>query len=373
MAVNRLLDDQSVVQRIFDHIDDETTDMSAECWREPVVHYRSQERLDLELALFRRYPMPFCPSAALAEPGSYAARDAAGTPLVAVRDRDGVVHVFRNACRHRGTLFAESSGCTKAFVCPYHGWTYALDGRLQHVPHEHGFPGLDKGSLGLVPVEATEKSGLVFVTQDDRDAQAVGLDDLPSLVPSEAQLVEASEHETAANWKIVVDSFLEGYHTRFAHRDTFYPVQYDNVNVVEHFGRNSRVTFPFRSIEKLRQVPADQRRVDGRVLTYVYHLFPSVALITLPEHMRMLVIEPLTVERSRVYGFTLSTPSPRHERQGTAELARASDFVLAGGAEDVAITLAVQRGLASDANEFFEFGRFEGALSHFHRSLDALV
>jgi phenylpropionate dioxygenase-like ring-hydroxylating dioxygenase large terminal subunit len=368
-----LLDDASLVQRIFEHIDCGTTDLADQCWAEPVANYRSADRLDRELWLLRSYPTPFCPSAALAGPGSYIAREAAGTPLLAVRGRDGIARVFRNACRHRGTQLADDSGCAKAFACPYHGWTYGLDGRLQHVPHEHGFPGLDKEQHGLVLVEAVESGGLVFVTQDPQRGSDAALDALPAFAPADAQLVESNVHDTAANWKIVIDSFLEGYHTRFAHRDTFYPVQYDNVNVVEHFGSNSRVTFPFRSIEKLRSVPPDERQVDGRVLTFVYHLFPNVALITLPEHVRMLVIEPLTTTSTRVHGYTLSMPSRRYEGAGSKERQRASDFVLAGGAEDVAITHAVQRGLPSDANEVFEFGLFEGALTHFHRELARLI
>ena len=181
----RLLDDQSVVQRILDHIDHKTTDSSEECWREPVAHYRSPERLDLERALvFRRYPTPFCPSAALPEAGSYLAREAAGTPLLAVRGRDGAVRAFRNACRHRGTQLAEGSGCAKAFVCRYHGWTYALDGGLLHVPHEDGFPGLEKALHGLVPVQAVERSGLVFVTQDGPHDGDPGLDDAHPLDPA---------------------------------------------------------------------------------------------------------------------------------------------------------------------------------------------
>ena len=371
----RLLDDPSVVQRVFDHIDHETTDVSEECWREPVAHYRSPDRLDLERALvLRRYPTPFCPSAALPEAGSYIAREAAGTPLLAVRGRDGAVRVFRNACRHRGTQLALGSGCAKAFACRYHGWTYALDGRLQHVPHEHGFPGLEKELFGLVPVKAVERSGLVFVTQDGPHADDAELDDVEPLVPPHAKLIESNELETAANWKILIDSFLEGYHTRSTHRDTFYPVQYDNLTLVETFGRNHRITFPFRSIEKLRDVPPAERSIDGRVLTYVYHLFPNVAVITLPEHIRMLVYEPLAVDRTRVFGYTLSAPSPRYEGKGDAvEFARASEFAEVGGREDTAVSLAIQRGLASGANECFVFGRFEGAVADFHRSLQALI
>src|SRR5262245_18245227 len=84
-----LADDQSVAQRIFDHIDNRTTDRSDASWREPVKHYRCEQRFAAELELvLRRYPTPFCPSAALREAGSYVARDAAGTPILAVRGRE---------------------------------------------------------------------------------------------------------------------------------------------------------------------------------------------------------------------------------------------------------------------------------------------
>src|SRR6266851_520955 len=102
--MNRLSDDQSVVQRILDHIDNQTTDLSDATWQERVENYRSQERFSAELAsILRRYPTPFCPSAALPESGSYVARNAAGTPILVVRGTDGQVRGFRNACRHRGT------------------------------------------------------------------------------------------------------------------------------------------------------------------------------------------------------------------------------------------------------------------------------
>src|SRR5262249_26257301 len=133
-------DDQSVIERIFEHIDRKTTDLSDEGWREPVDNYRSEARFAAEVTrVLRRHPTPFCPSAALVEPGAWVAREAAGVPLLAVRGRAGVVRAFRNACRHRGTRLVEGAGCNKVFECRYHGWTYDLDGGLRHVPHEYGF------------------------------------------------------------------------------------------------------------------------------------------------------------------------------------------------------------------------------------------
>ena len=119
---------------------------------------------DAELAVLRRVPMAFCPSAALPEAGSYIARTTVGTPLLVVRGSDGIVRGFRNACRHRGMKLADGEGCARAFACPYHAWTYGLDGSLRHVPGEAGFPGLDKETHGLVPVTVHEKGGIVFVT-----------------------------------------------------------------------------------------------------------------------------------------------------------------------------------------------------------------
>src|SRR5262249_55169538 len=144
-TMSTLADDQTVIQRILNHIDHETTDVGEANWREPVANYRSPARLEAELErVLRRHPVAFCPSAALPESGSYVARDAAQIPIVAVRGSDGRVRAFRNACRHRGTPVAAGTGCAKAFVCRYHGWTYGLDGALRHVPHEHGFLGLDR-------------------------------------------------------------------------------------------------------------------------------------------------------------------------------------------------------------------------------------
>src|SRR5262245_24077904 len=191
-TTNQLLDDATVIERVFDHIDHETTDLGETTWREPVENYRSEARLATERdAVLRRLSVGFCPSAALPEAGSYVARTAAGTPIVAIRGSDGKVRAFRNACRHRGSELAAGAGCAKAFVCRYHGWTYGTDGRLRHVPHEHGFPGLDKASRGLAPLEAAEVGGVVFVTQGT-PGSVTQFPDLPEVIPHRYRLVSSS-------------------------------------------------------------------------------------------------------------------------------------------------------------------------------------
>ena len=148
-----LLSDQAVIERVFDHIDNGSTDLGEEVWREPTENYRSLERFEKELALLRQLPVPFAPSLALANTGDYLARPVGGVPIVVVRHEDGGLRAFRNACRHRGVTLADGQGCTRVFTCGYHGWAYGLDGALQHVPHESGFPGLDRAETNCSAFE----------------------------------------------------------------------------------------------------------------------------------------------------------------------------------------------------------------------------
>jgi len=365
-----LLSETALAERVLDHVARGTTDLAAETWREPVANYRSEARFRQEVEeVLRRVPAVFCPSAALPDPGSYVARDAAGVPLVAVRGRDGTVRVFRNSCRHRGTAVACGAGDAASLVCPYHGWVYRLDGSLRHVPDEYGFPGLDPADRGLVAVDAVEQGGLVFARQDGAAGQPLAAG-VPVLLGDDSVLLGQGSVRIDANWKVLVEGFLEGYHLKATHRDTFFPFGYDNVTVVEAFGPHSRITFPFRRVEALRDVPPGERSLDGLV-TLVYHLFPNVIVARLSHHTTIAVLEPLTPAVTELVTYQLGNRRSVASDDGGAS--RDAAFVALGALEDQDMARAVQRGLASGANETVEFGRFEGALTHFHRQLHALV
>jgi phenylpropionate dioxygenase-like ring-hydroxylating dioxygenase large terminal subunit len=363
------LTDDAVAERVLGHIRNGTTDMGEDVWREPVENYRSPERLACEIELLRRFALAFCPSAALPDVGSYVARDTAGVPIVAVRGEDRVVRAFRNVCRHRGMQVAKDAGCTRAFVCGYHGWAYGLDGRLRAVPHEHGFPGLDKSSHGLVPVAAEERSGIVFVTIDEA-APGAALGDLPALIAADQRPMRTVTRDTEANWKVMLEGFIEGYHIRATHPESFLPYGFDNLNVVESFGRHSRVTYPFQRIRKLENAAPGSRSVRGLV-TYVYHLFPNALVTVLSSHTNLVVLEPLGLDRTRSVNYTLTNGGVDPE-QALAAAQRDAEFVgNSGAAEDRAVIEAIQRGIDSGANDAFTFGRFESAIVHFHKTLDA--
>lgn len=371
-AMQSFMSDQAVAERVLSHVRDSTTDLGEEVWREPVENYRSEERLRRELALLRRLPVPFCPSAALREPGAYLARPAAGVPILAVRGKDGKVRAFRNSCRHRGAEVASGMGCANAFVCPYHGWTYRLDGRLAGVPHQHGFPDIDKSAHGLVPVLAQERSGIVFINQSGQPSEQQDPGEgLPHLIAADQDLIDTHDNEAEFNWKVSLEGSIEGYHIRFGHPETFYPYGYDNLNVVEHCGRNSRVTFPFRRIEDLADVPEAERRIEGRV-TYVYHLFPNALVTILSHHTILVVLEPIAPGRTRNVAYSLAHTAGDPTAAETAK--RDAQFITQTGApEDRALAESVQRTMESGANEHFTFGHFESAIIHFHRNLHSAL
>jgi len=366
-----LLTDHEITERVLSHIANRSTDVGDELWREPVENYRSQQRFEAEMErVLRRSYAAFCPSAALPGPGSFIAREAAGLPIVAVRGQDGVVRAFQNVCRHRGMRIVSDSGCANAFVCPYHGWTYELNGRLRHIPHAEGFPGIDKQQHGLAQLHAVERQGLVFVSQAPT-ATELDFPGLPELVSQEQRLYATSERVTEANWKIVLEGFLEGYHIRATHPETFFPYGFDNLNVIEHFGPHSRVTYPFRRIQKLAAVPPSERRVMGFV-TFVYHIFPNALITMLSNHTNLLVLEPLGVDRTNVVAYSWTNRSVE-DPEAMEAATRDSAFTETGASEDRAIVSAIQRGVGSSANESFIFGRYESAIVHLHRTLDAAL
>lgn len=376
-------DDVEIVRRVLAHIDAGTTD-EGPAWREPVENYLDPGRFAEELRLLRAMPSVFLPAATIPKPGDHAERSVFGAPLFAVRGRDHRVRVFRNACRHRGFALVEDAGCSQALVCRYHGWTYRLDGSLAHVPHADAFPDLDMSARGLVAVSSREVDGLIVIGPLDSappgiDQEAMDWWDWLSdgtawrdqLLPAQ-QLVYVDSTARAMNWKVLVEQFLEGYHIRSTHKDTFYPVQYDDLNVIETFGPNCRITFPYRNIERLRDRPQDSWAIDARV-TYLYQLFPNVMLATFPDLMLVVVIDPVDVGHSTVIVYSLVTPklAERASRDpGPNNPAGAASLIARGAVEDNEMSQGVQRGLASGANDFIEFGRHESAIGHFHATLD---
>ncbi len=158
--------------------------------------------------------------------GAYLAEDVAGAPLVAVRDEGGAIRVFRNACRHRlGPVAPDGAGrCAKGeLVCAYHGWAYALDGRLKRATDFGPAPGFDARALGLAPVAHRLWRGFLFVALDearagDFDAFVRPLDArMARFDLSRVRVAARRAHEIACRWTVYVENYLEGYHVPRVH------------------------------------------------------------------------------------------------------------------------------------------------------------
>lgn len=368
------MSDSDVVDRVLGHIEAGTTDRGEDTWREPVENYQSETRLAQELALFKTLPTAFCPSTALTKTGDYVARTAAGTPLIVVRGKDQKVRAFKNACRHRGAELVAGKGCTGAFVCPYHGWSYGLDGALLGIPHADGFPDVDKLASGLAEISAVETKGIVFVSQKPQSESEMlaSLSGVPDVLAPDQIIFAENELIIEANWKLHLESFLEGYHIKAAHKETFFPFGYDNLNVIEFSGAHARVTFPFQRITSLADVPPEDRDVSDK-LTYLNHLFPNVILAELSHHRTLGILEPLGTKRTKIttYHLTKSTQNPDTEAV-LKTAARDLEFVNGTGqTEDIAMVSSIQRSLNSGANDAFTFGHFEPAIVHFHKEMAA--
>ncbi len=185
---------------------------------DPAVLELEQERI------FRRFWQYAGRADEVAEPGSFSATRVGHVPVVLVRDEEDTLRAFLNVCRHRGSIVCEGSGKRSTLQCPYHAWTYGLDGRLITAPRSAREGGIETGELGLVALRAETWGPFVFVSPDpDAGPLADFLEDVPERIAAAGidvdalRFLERSESELQANWKICAENFLECYHCPVAH------------------------------------------------------------------------------------------------------------------------------------------------------------
>jgi len=370
----------ALCRRVLDHIAAGTTDMAETTYRQPAEHYTSPDRLARELdRVFGRLPLAVAHLSELAAPGHFITRRIGDTPILLTRDRSGALRAFLNVCRHRGTqLVAEPRGRANGFACPYHAWSYGLDGALLAVPHAVGFPGLETGvTAGLVPLPAAEAAGFAWISLD-RDASVDPVAWLGPLAAELDGLAIPAQHvhdprsiELAQNWKLAADGALETYHLRSTHRTTIYPLFHDNLGLVDLVGPHIRTVFPKRSIAELagRRTDEWQLRPHANIL---YFLFPSTILLVEPDHSMVLHTYPVGTDRCRFDAYAL-VPEPPKSDKALAYWAANLAVFYGAVAEDFARGDSIQASLRAGANRELLFGRFEHALAAFHRTLDAAL
>lgn len=337
--------------------------------------YLDEDRYGREQeGLFGRLPLLLGPSALLPEPNMAVAHDGYGLPLIVSRDGEGRVHVFANVCRHRGTRLVEGDEVISGrwLVCPYHAWTYRKDGRLAAVPRADCFPGLDKAAFGLRSFASAESGGLIWFARDPQAdfAPAEGLSaDMDAFGLGGLHLYRRGTHEVAANWKLIVDAFLESYHVQRLHAQTIAPFFADGITVADRIGPHQRAAVG--RTDYLAKVDRDDWLQLRRAVTYTYHLFPNAIVVVSPDYINLLICMPQSVGRTLVEDVML-IPEPPTTAEAEAHWQKSWDLLDGGtfGGEDFRAAALCHQGLASGLLDEVTLGTLEHGLAEFHRMVE---
>ena len=286
-----------------------------------------------------------------------------------------------NVCRHRGTRLIEEPGfckVRKSFHCVYHGWTYDLSGCLTHVPREELFPSLDKGSLSLTSLPVTERFGFVWVVGTpgrtyDFDAFLDPLE--PDLEPLslESHVVFRRGTTTArANWKLVMEAFLDGYHVRHLHKNTVGPYFEGHQSYSELAGPHVRAVVGRGGFRGAAESDAVDDIRDIATPTYV--IFPNTIFVAQPGFVSRATAYPVGLDQI-YWEHDLIIPEEPENEKARAHWELNYELIQNGvfKGEDLWVCEQIQRGLGSGANERFTYGVDETPIAWFHAELDRRI
>ena len=348
----------------------------ARSWSLRAEAYTERRWADADVAgILARSWQWICHVERLRDPGSYVSATVAGMPVAVVRGRDGELRAFYNVCKHRAHELLSGSGTTRNIVCPYHAWTYGLDGNLRAARRADRMESFDMGEVCLDPVLVEEFGGMVYVNLDTAATplgeQAADLaEEIASWAPDVAALTHAKRlsYDVATNWKNVIDNFLECYHCHIAHKEFVDLVDMDTYEVRTHGIWSSH----FAEAGKHANAAYD---VSGASVTEhaVWWLWPNTCLLRYPGRGNFMVFQvvPDGPERTlETWDFYLeSTELDEAEKESV----RYIDDVLQQ--QDIALVESVQRGMRTPA---FDQGRIvfdparagsglsEHGVHHFH-------
>lgn len=370
-----------IAHRLFDYMDNRTTAKAGELYENECLAFTAPERARLERdRLFRGTPLVAGFSCRLKQPGDYVADDLAGLPVLLVRDDAGRAQAFLNVCRHRGARVAAGCGSgRKSFACPYHGWTYGRDGRLAGIPDAGSFAGLDRKAHGLKALPTAERAGLLFVLPQPDPDGATGFDvdrflGAELLAEIESFGFAANHHYADSvtrrrmNWKVAVDTFLEGYHIKSLHKHSIAPILHSNLTEFRAFGPHHRMVLPRTRFHELRDRPEAEWDVV-RYTAMLYLLFPNTLFIVQGDHVETWRICPDGDDPDAcIVEASLFTPEPADSEKARLHWDRNWALLLRTVyEEDFPLGETIQQGFHAGAQERIVYGRNEPGMINFHR------
>ncbi len=343
----------------------------------PVEIFTGQDRFDLEQKnIFKKMPVPIT-VASLLEPGSVIAHDGYGVPLLVTRTKAGDIHVFLNACQHKGAKLVEGCEVHKQnkMTCPYHAWTFALDGKLVAAARQETFKDLEKHTRNLAELPSCEHGGIVWAILD-KTAEAdwsslheqIDLDFSAMGIPN-ARVYGRRTFELKANWKVVLEPFLEGYHVQRLHAKSIGQLFADVPNVTDVFG------LCIRQISgKMNFTPDALEQPDENIhktVTHAYQVFPNCVIVTSPYYISVMILMPRAPGETTVEYFMLVPDLPRTDK-GEALYAKSYELIQdVFGGEDFWAAEMSQAGLSSGALDTVVYSGLEETILTFYELLES--
>lgn len=372
------------IKILMDLVERKTTTMADSVMEIDVAEYTSQEQFDREkLELFRNYPQFVGPSCLVPNPGDFYAFDDTGIPILIVRNAKGDLNAFVNICSHRGAPLAEcASGQArrgKMFSCPYHGWSYDLDGKLIGIPFgKDGFPGVDRDKLGLRALQVEEKYGMIFVMPNpelkfDIDEVLGGIQErISGFGFEDHHYLGVKKVHTDFSWKLNMDTFHEFYHFEFLHPESISTMAYSNIANYEQYGRNHSMGSPSLRINELKDKPESEWE-PREFSSFVNYIFPNTVIFVVNDHFQTWRVYPITPDKSVVYHSMFIPHKPRDDSEQKIfddYFQMINDVAVK---EDYGLVDKVHRGLQAGLERKVIIGRNEPGVQNMHRQLHDLI
>ncbi len=366
-----------IIRTTLQYHQEGTTHLEPEVLHNPVSNYADPQRLIREQdVLFRQFPIIVGHVEQVSQPGDYFTHDETGTPILVTRTRAGEVKAYVNVCRHRGArIVTDASGSASTFSCPYHAWTYDLEGKLRGMRQPFGFDALDKDQYRLVELPAFERFGLIWV-RPSVSAAPVSIDAWLAPLQEQFESVDLASHavfkawsvDLNMGWRIALEGFQESYHFCSAHKHTACSAYLDNRSVFVDLYPHVRHAVPLAQVPKLGEQPEQDWDYRANYMDQNY-VFPCNFLQVMTDHVYVHSVIP-TGPGTCVFKCMMLVPKEQMDEKTQRYWQANYDVVRTVFAEDFQIGEGIQRGLATGVNEHFAIGKYETGIQLAERAID---